>query len=512
MLLIESGGSGSEITNIPNILKDFFYVRNVSRVINSTVQRSGVCNGEPCKLSFGHILGGASVFNNFNYARIDKATLADWSKGGVKGWAWDDILPFMKELETYEDTFNGIVDRGTRGPVHATRQNVFPWDDIRKRWKAAAIDAGYQIGDYNGPRRTYFTDTQKAIHNGVGQSTDQTYLRPIMGKRANLHVIMLSHVTRILFDSNKVATGVEYSRNGKLQKVRASREVIVSAGPIGSPQLLMLSGIGPAGQLDKFNIKPVAKIPGVGHSLQDHLKITAKLSTNLPYPPNSRVTKENYDLWRSEKKGILAAGQRTSLGFLASQYSVDGNDTQIVIMPVVLPDEQNPDKIMLQMQVASIRTKSRGHIELRSSNPFDDVKVDPNYMGRQEDRSNAIAGMKVYFSLMKLAPFAQLDVKLVIDEKTKQCSKKFEMFSDEWFFCFIQKNSEVYFHFSSTCRMGGDGHPMAVVDDRLRVRQVKKLRVVDSSIMPQVVRGSSNIPSMIIGLKGADMIRRDNRL
>lgn len=241
----------------------------------------------------------------------------------------------MKELETYED--RNSKARGQKGPIHLTRQNDYALNDIRNRWNAAAKKLGYEVGDYNGPRQNYFADSQKNVRSGVRQSTDDVYLKPVMGKRSNLHVIMFSHVTRILFSGN-TAFGVEYSRNGRLCKVMARKEVILSASALASPQILMLSGIGPKRQLQKFNIKVSIDLPGVGQNLEDHVRTFAKFSTNQSYPKNAYITKKNYRLWKSQREGIFASSLSCSFVFSTSNYSIDSNDTQITAQLYIARD------------------------------------------------------------------------------------------------------------------------------------------------------------------------------
>lgn len=511
VLLIESGGSGSHITDIPYIARQLIANTSISQQFYTTVQDSGACDGLACKLDIAHVLGGGSTHNFMIYVLGSRQDFNDWTKFGIKGWKYSDVLHYMVELETYEDSYYGEIDRGTRGPVHVTRQVSYPFDDLRERWKAAALELGYEVGDYNGPRQTYFADVQKNVRNGVRQSTDNVFLKPIMKIRPNLNIIMFSHVTRILFKGNE-AIGVEYSRNGTLHKVMASREVILSAGALASPKILMLSGIGSTEELHKHDIKQIVNLSGVGRNYQDHLSVDVRISSNQKFPKNSGITKENYEKWKTKGTGILAASNGFSKAYITTNYSYNSNDSQITYTVIALQDDLDPSRVQLSMSLETAKTYSRGYVKLRNKDPKAHVIVNPRYLSRIEDKQNHIEGLKKYLELMKSNPFKQIGAKLIIFSNTKHCSEQFKLYSDNWLYCYIQKNSVTSYHPSGTCKMGSSSDPMAVVDERLRVRNVKRLRVIDASIMPQVTRGNTNAPVMMIGLKGADMIRQDWRI
>lgn len=504
VLLIESGGSGSHITDIPQLNGVLLAYTNMSRTIYTTVQHNGVCNGQPCALSAARFLGGGSTHNGLLYVRGSRQDFTEWTELGLKGWSYKDVLPYMIELETYRVKGHRLRDRGVEGPIKVSSKCIPPYDLIAQPWKDSATEKGYKIGDYNGPRQTYFGDAQSNVGHGVRQSTDNAYLRPFMGKRSNLHVIMFSHVTRVLFN-DRTAIGVEYVRNGTLHQVMASSEVILSAGALATPQILMLSGIGPKKELAKFNIKPVAIVPGVGRNLQDHLRVFTTLSTNLKYPNNTGITKENYELWRTKKRGILASAGGCSIGFITTNNSVNSNDSQLRLVPSIDQDDKYPEKAVISAFVASTRIYSRGYVKLQSTNPFDDMIVNPRYLSHGPDKENLISGLKVLYELFNSEPFKDANPKVLIDRK---CSKQFVPYSDDWLYCTIQMNSGTCYHYSCTCKMGPTSDPMAVVNDQLQVRKVKNLRVIDASVMPQVTRGNTNAPVMMIGLKGADMIRK----
>lgn len=485
----------------------------MSRLQYTTPQASGYFNGKPCPVYTGRFLGGSSVHNRLCYTRGSVQDFTEWSALGISGWTYDELLPFMVELETWSDGNGQDPARGKHGPIHVTSEPNSPFVKYRKRWNAAALMSGYQIGDYNGRRQTYFGDVQKDIRSGVRQSTDNVYLKPIMKDRKNLDVITFSLVTRILFNkAGTVATGVEYSRKGKLHKVNAAKEVILSAGSIGSPQVLLLSGIGPKRQLDKFKIPVICNLPGVGRNLQDHQQLNASVSCSQPFPGDSEVTQENYDLWKREKKGILAATRFFSEGYITTDYSKSSNDSQVWLVLNAALDRANPSRSLLQLFVEAGRVYSTGYLELKSTDPFDDVLINPRYLSNVKDSNNLISGLKTMLRLMNTRPFKEIGVKLVISGNTKQCSDKFEIYSDDWFYCYVQKNTFNAFHYTSTCKMGSITDRLAVVNDKLQVRGVKNLRVIDASVMPQLTRGPPNAASMMIGLKGADLIVKQYKL
>lgn len=481
----------------------------MSERVLTTVQKSGFGNGKPVNVTVGHFLGGSSTHNRLCYIRACKQDLDEWTALGNKGWSYRELLPYMIALESYDGRAAGDVTRGARGPIKVTREsgvNIFyPY---RKRWRDATALAGYEFGDYNGPRQVIFSDTERNIGRGIRQSTDNAYLKPILGKRKNLDVIMFSRAQKIIFNkAGDTAIGIEYSRNGQTHKVMANKEVILSGGTFGTPHLLMLSGIGPKEQLQKANIKVVMDLPGVGQNLQDHNYVNVSVTSTGKFPDNTQVDKENFDLWSKNGSGILGTTPFISQGYITTKHSVNSDDSQIWLLLGMFRNS-DPSKALLGMTVSTSRTYSLGTLTLNTTNPSAALIKDPKYLSNSKDKDNLITGMKAVLGLMGSKPFQDINAKLIVDGKTKKCSKKFTIYSDEWLYCFIKKNGFSAYHYTSTCKMGPKSDPMAVVNDQLQVRGIKQLRIIDASVMPQSTRGSTNAPSMMIGLKGAALVRK----
>ena len=370
----------------------------------------------------------------------------------------------------------------------------------------AFIEAGQQAGypyteDMNGYQQEGLGPMDMTVYKGRRWSTAQAYLRPA-AKRGNLRVVTRARVTRILFEGTR-ATGVEYARGSQLHQAHAAREVILSGGAINSPQLLMLSGIGKAEELRALGIQPRVHLPGVGQNLQDHLEVYVQYASKQPitlYSAMNPLAKLKIGVqWLFAGKGLGATNHFESGGFIRSAAGVVHPDLQYHFLPMAVSYDGSAPATQhgFQAHVGPMRATSRGHITLRSADPKAHPRILFNYMQTEQDRKEMRAGVRLTREIFSQAAFEPF--------RNGEISPGAKVQTDAEIDAFIRDKAESAFHPSCSCRMGTD--PMAVVDGAGRVHGVQNLRVVDASIMPNVVSGNLNAPTIMIAEKIADLIR-----
>jgi choline dehydrogenase len=451
----------------------------------------------------GRCLGGSSSINGLIYVRGQPEDYDAWAAAGNRGWGWRDVLPYFIRSE---GNARGASDvHGDDGPL---RCSDIP---VRHELIEAIIAGAAELGvprtdDFNGGRQEGVGYYQLFTHKGLRCSTAVAYLRPVRG-RANLCVETDAHATRVLTEGRR-ASGVEYRQGGALRRIRATREVVLAAGALQSPQLLQLSGIGPGALLQRFGIPVVHELPGVGANLQDHLQL------RLIYQCTKAIT-TNDDLaswWRSLRIGLQWILARS--GPLAIGINQGGLFTR------VLPESRTPDVQFhfatlsadlagakphpfsgFTFSVCQLRPTSRGHVELKSPDPFAAPAMQPNYLSTDEDRRCALAAVRF---ARKLAATPAMQPYVKAEYRPGPQAQ-----DDEALLAFCRAWGATIFHPAGTCRMGGDA--TAVVDDRLRVHGMAGLRVVDCSIMPTLVSGNTAAPVVMIAEKASDLIREDAR-
>ncbi|GAA0401681.1 choline dehydrogenase [Cocleimonas flava] len=454
----------------------------------------------------GKVLGGSSSLNGLLYVRGQKEDYDRWEELGNKGWSFSDVLPYFKKSEDQERGANDY--HGVGGPLKVS--------DLRLRRPIADlfIKAAKQIGipfneDYNGEKQEGVAYFQQTAHKGFRWSTAKGFLKPARS-RSNLTVMTHAHTSRILFDESGEtprAIGIEFLRKGDLQTVKASKEVILAAGAIGSPQILQLSGVASSELLSKHNIPVVKELPGVGQNLQDHLQIRLVYKTK-----QNTLNDELNSYFKQFKVGLQYFFKRTGALTLAA--------SQIVIFTKTKPELERPD-IQFHFQplsadkpgdgvhpfsaftasVCQLRPHSSGHLEITSTDPLKYPAIHPNYLSDDRDVQVAIESIKV---ARKIAEAPALETE-ILDEYVP--GRQFQ--TDEELLDAARKYSQTIYHPTSTCKMGND--EMAVVNDRLQVHGIQGLRVIDASIMPEIVSGNTNAPTIMIAEKGADMILEDNK-
>ncbi len=446
----------------------------------------------------GRVLGGSSSINGMIFVRGNPMDFDRWAREtGYPEWSYAHVLPYFQRAETCE---RGADDyRGGDGPLHVSTGSLAnPLYD-------AFIEAGFQAGyplteDMNGYQQEGFGRMDMTIHNGRRWSTAAAYLRPAL-TRPNLHLEVHALTTRVLFEGNR-AVGVEYARGDRAQRARARREVILSAGAINSPQLLMLSGVGPADDLIRHGIPVVQDLPGVGSNLQDHLEIYIQYACNeriTLYSATRGLRRIGIGLeWLLFHKGLGATNHFEAGAFIRTRDDVPHPDLQHHFLPMAVSYDGRSavDADGFQAHVGPMRPTSAGHVKLRSAKPQDAPLILFNYMQTAGDRREMRDGVRLTREILAQQAFDRYrGAELTPGDGAR---------TDAEIDAFVRAKGESAYHPSCTCRMGEDEG--AVVDRACRVRGVEGLRVVDASVMPSITSGNTNAPTIMIAEKAADLI------
>lgn len=456
-------------------------------------------NGRRMYCPRGRVLGGSSSINGMAYVRGHARDYDRWGQGeGMRGWSYADCLPYFKKAENFD--LGGDEYRGGDGPLRVTGGRMR--NPLFQAWVAAGHEAGYPLSDdTNGAQQEGIGRMDMTVGDGRRCSAARAYLHPAR-RRPNLEVITKSLVSRILIEDGR-ATGVEITRNGKTEARHAAREVILSGGAINSPQLLMLSGIGPGDHLTANGIQVVHDLPGVGANLQDHLEIYVQYACNEPislYGAQNPLRKMLIGMeWIAARTGLGATSHFEAGGFIRSRAGVEHPDLQYHFLPIAMNyDGTNPqDSHGFQAHVGPMRPTSRGHVRLKSSDPRRAPEILFNYMMTEGDRAEMRAAVRLTREIIEQPAFDTL--------RGVELAPGFDIQSDEEIDAFVRERGESAYHPSCTCRMGEDS--MAVVNASGRVHGVDGLRVIDASIMPSIVSGNLNAPTIMMAEKLADAVR-----
>lgn len=447
----------------------------------------------------GRVLGGSSSINGMVYIRGHAFDYDAWADmPGLGQWSYFDCLPYFKKAENRLK--GGDAYRGDQGPLNVSTGKCS--NPLYRAFVEAGQQAGYPYtDDMNGFQQEGLGPMDMTVYKGRRWSAAQAYLRPA-AKRRNLHVTARALVTRILFDGTR-AIGVEYAQGGRKHQVFAAREVILSGGAINSPQVLMLSGIGNADELRALGIPVTADVPGVGQNLQDHLETYVQYASKQPitlYSAMNPLAKLKIGVqWLFAGKGLGATNHFESGGFIRSEAGVKQPDLQYHFLPMAISyDGKSPaTEHGFQAHVGPMRPTSRGHIQLRSADPKAPPRILFNYMQTEQDRKEMRAGVRLTREIFAQTAFEPF--------RNAELAPGLKVQNDADIDAYIRAKAESAFHPSCSCRMGNDG--MAVVDGAGRVHGVQNLRVVDASIMPNVVSGNLNAPTIMMAEKMADLIR-----
>ncbi|TAL75617.1 MAG: choline dehydrogenase [Burkholderiaceae bacterium] len=449
----------------------------------------------------GKTLGGSSQINGLVYARGHWRDYDDWAHQGAAGWGYDDVLPYFKRME-HSWAGSGPY-HGNDGPlgVSSPDDTSLMYDIYRD----AAAQAGYTItADYHGSVPEGFARIELTTNQGRRASTYRAYLAPVLGK-PNLKVIQGAHTTRILLRDAR-AVGVEYLQDGRLQRVSANAEVILSTGTYGSPQLLMLSGIGPAAELMAAGVKPLVALQGVGSNLIEHpclwIHFASRTPTFLKYLRFDRVALSALE-WALRGKGILSTNCCAGHLYARSDPDLDRADIQFSCFALDkyakpwFPQLKSRPPYGLGLMLQMIRPDSRGKVGLRSTNPLDSPLIQLNLFSKPTDMTRMVKAIRMGRELFAQNALQALGV--AEDAPGPGCT------SDSALGDFVRHNVTLTHHAVGTCKMGRDS--LAVVDEQLRVYGIENLRIADASIMPTIPGGNTNAPTIMIGEKASDLIR-----
>ncbi len=450
----------------------------------------------------GKVIGGSSSINGMVYVRGHAKDFDAWEAMGASGWSYADVLPYYKRMETWDPAGHGgdASWRGRDGPLHVTRGKR---DNLLvQAFVQAGRQAGYQLTeDYNGQQQEGFGPMEHTIHKGARWSAAKAYLRPAL-QRKNCNLI--HGLARKIVFSGRRAVGVELLAGAGLKNVRAKKEVILASSSINSPKLLMLSGIGPAAHLAAHGIEIVAHRPGVGQNLQDHLEVYIQMAASQPvslFKYWNVFGKAWVGLqWALTRSGPGASNQFESAGFIRSAAGVEYPDLQFHFLPIAVryDGKAASEGHGFQAHIGPMRSPSRGAVTLRSAKPEDSPKITFNYMSTEKDWIDFRRGIRLtreIFAQKAFRPFVKHEIQ-----------PGFELQTDAQIDEFIRAHAESAYHPCGTCKMGAVDDPLAVVDPQTNVIGVKGLRVVDSSIFPQITNGNLNGPSIMVGEKASDLI------
>ena len=465
------------------------------------------------------------------YVRGNKRDDDSWAADGNTGWSYDEVLPYFIKSEDNRNPYLAKSPyHGTGG--YLTVQEAPYQTPLATAFIEGAVEMGYDQRDCNGEQQTGVMFAQGTIRRNSRCSTAKAFLRPVRNRK-NLHVSMRSHVHKVLIDPvTKQATGVKFERNGIMYNIRVTKEVIVSTGSIASPQLLMLSGVGPADHLSSLGIPVIKDLP-VGNNLQDHIALGGLVF--LIDKPYSLVeprfinlpTIYNYMLNRSSALSVL--GGVEGLGWFKTKYADPNDDWPDIQFHFVAgsPISDGGEKIRYNAGVTDkvwndyyqpiafkdswqvtpmlLRPRSAGTVRLRSTDPYDKPVIDPNYLSDDQDLKVLVEGIKIAMALSKTTAMQKLGTKFY--SKPFPGCEKYAVATDDYWGCFTKQFTSTFYHTVGTCKMGPDNDPTAVVDPQLRLRGVKGLRIVDTSVIPKITSGNTNAPVIMVAEKASDIIK-----
>jgi choline dehydrogenase len=449
----------------------------------------------------GKVLGGCSSINGMMYSRGNRADYDEWARMGLPGWSFAEVLPYFRKSE---GNWRGASEfHGTSGPMtvskHEPDQYVYP------RLIATAQKLGYpHLDDFHGPQQEGFSTPDFNVHQGRRASTSKRYLRPALS-RPHLTVETGALAARVLTQNGR-AVGIEYLRQGQSHTAHADREVLLAGGAFNSPQLLLLSGIGPADELRALGIEPILDLPGVGRNLQDHASIAMVHDASGPFTFDRELRLDRMILavarWHLSGRGVIGALPVGAQGFIRTQDSLNRPDLQLLISPVAMdarlwfPGWREPRGHAFSVANVLLHPQSRGWVKLRSVDPTDKPLIQFNLLQTEDDRAAFRRYIRLTRSFFATQPAAGLVSREVIPGPEVQTDAQID--------AFVRSRIGTAMHPTSTCAMGTGAE--AVLDAELQVRGLSGLRVVDCSSMPTIPGGNTNIPAIMVAEKAADLI------
>jgi choline dehydrogenase len=502
VLLLEAGGSDRNIfIQMPTALSIPMNMKRFNWFFESEPEPG--LDDRRLHCPRGKVMGGSSSINGMVYVRGHPCDFDEWETQGARGWGYRHCLPYFRRMESWK----GGADeyRGEGGPLAVCNGNEMRLNPLYEAFIEAGREAGYPVtADYNGYQQEGFGPMHMTVRNGVRCSTANAFLRPAL-KRPNLSLRSGVLISRILLDGTK-AIGVEYRQsNGLVVRVDAEREVILSAGAIGSPVLLQLSGIGPAAGLEAAGVEPMHDLPGVGENLQDHLEVYFQYRCTQPITLNGKLGPISKGLigarWVLFRSGLGATNHFESCAFIRSRAGQKWPDIQYHFLPAAMRyDGRAAFKGHgFQVHVGPNKPKSRGRVLIRSADPRDKPRIVFNYLQHEDDRVDWRACIRLTREIIAQPAFDGYRGPEIQPGKNVR--------TDDGIDAWVRANAESAYHPSCTCKIGRDDDVMAVLDSECRVRGIDRLRVVDSSVFPTITNGNLNAPTIMVAEKAADLIK-----
>ena len=502
VLLLEAGPADTNpLINMPGGTQEVLKNKKLNWYLDSEPQTE--LNGRRLMQHRGKMLGGSSNLNGMVAIRGNRECYDNWAAQGNPGWAYEDVLNNFKSIENWCDTDNPFHSSKGELPIRKTLGDNILFDRF--------IEAGVELGlprneDFNGATQEGVGRYHANVHQGQRWGSARTFLQPLKNK-PQLKIVTNVLVEKIIVKNGK-AIAVKTSLKNKSISYKAKKEIILSAGAFNSPQLLLLSGIGDATKLEQHGIDVVQHLPGVGENLQDHLSYLFNYGCSLPITMNGPANNPlqqirialDYFLF---KKGIGSLNMIEAGGFWYSREGLKAPDIQLHIVPTLMYNliDKPPKQHGVSIRACNLTPYSRGVVDLHSANPKDKPRIDFRFMSDERDKPVLIEIFKLVQRIMQADAWQG-----ILTEETKGAM---QAKTDEEIIAFTRQYIETDYHPVGTCKMGPSSDTMAVVDARLRVHGIQGLRVADASIMPNIVRGNTNIPSMMIGDKAAQMILED---
>jgi choline dehydrogenase len=498
VLLIEQGPLNTSWTvRMPGGLRENFKPGGRYMRWYKTVPQKGL-NGRVIDHPRGIGLGGSSLVNGMVYLRGNPHDYERWEAEGAQGWSYASVLPYFKRMETRSEGADEY--RGGAGPVGVRCQQSL--NPLNEAFLAAGRDAGYPVThDVNGFQQEGFCRFDMNVDNGYRSSASHAFIEK-QRPRPNLEICTGAIVRRLIFE-RRVAVGVEYQHGGRQLITRADREIVLSAGAVGSPHILLLSGVGPADELRQLGIEVVHSLPGVGKNLQDHLEIDLQWECTRPITINGLLKPHKMALiglqWLLFKSGVAAVNQCHVGAFVRSRPEIAHANIQFHFFPVCFNGwVPRKDRHGFRVGAGPMRPTSQGTLTLRSADPLDAPILDPNYLATENDMQELRASYALIQEIVAQKPFDPYRGKPL--EPTTMPTSRADI--DE----LIRNLSGSGFHLCGTCKMGSDRDEMAVVDPQTRVRGIEGLRIADGSIMPSIASSNLNAPIMMVGERASDLI------
>jgi choline dehydrogenase len=504
VLVLENGGSDRSVyIQMPTALSIPMNMPKYNWFYHSEPEPS--LGGRSLHTPRGKVLGGSSSINGLVYVRGNPNDFDRWEEEGAAGWSYRNVLPYFRRAE--KRAAGGDAYRGDSGKLCTTNGTL--QNPLNPVWIEAGRQAGYpQTADMNGFQQEGFGRMDMTVGEGRRCSAANAYLRPAM-RRSNLEVRTRALVTRVLF-SGRRAAGVSYKRGDHEHTVRARREVIISAGPINSPQLLKLSGVGPRAELEALGIPVVHDLPGVGENLQDHLEFYFQVACLEPITLYRHMNPFSKALigarWMLTHDGLGATNHFEAGGFIRSRAGIRYPDIQYHFLPMAVSYDGSSlaREHGFQAHVGPMRSKSKGWVRLKSAHAADKPTIRFNYLSEPEDWVEMRACVRLTREVFAQKAFDRY--------RGREIQPGAQVQSDEEIDAFVRDHVESAYHPSCSCKMGAENDPMAVVDPQTEVRGLDGLRVVDSSIMPSITTGNLNAPTIMLAEKAADHILGKNLL